>query len=365
MCAEFGGIATYARNLLATWPVLFPDDELHVLTSAGEGDDLARGAGIVAHRYRVPRPAAVFRPIMQTVAVSRVVRRVGADAVLATLPSTTLWKPSVPVIVVVYDLRHELRPEQFSRRRRLMRRLSYGRGYAIADGIISISQRSLDDLHVLHPHRARVPSSVAYLGADHVDQWVGETREDYAIAFAHHTNKNPDLVVEAWRRLVTDRPEPGAVPVLKLLGLSGRRRSDMSRLVTRLELSEHVELAPFLPDREFEAVMAGSRLVVFPSDFEGFGLPAVEAMRLGIPVVVGPDRAVLEVAAGHATVMAEWSADALAAAVTEALKLDSTSLAAAAQHAAAFTWAETVRRTRAALELAVKNGHSGSGRIWR
>ncbi len=59
-------------------------------------------------------------------------------------------------------------------------------------------------------------------------------------------------------------------------------------------------------------------MIVFPSDFEGFGLPVAEGMRLGKAVVIGPERATTEVAGGHAFVMADWTADALADAVRAA-----------------------------------------------
>ena len=65
-------------------------------------------------------------------------------------------------------------------------------------------------------------------------------------------------------------------------------------------------------------MLAEADLVVFPSDFEGFGLPVVEGMLLGKPVVLGPEPATNEVAGGHAAVAADWTPAALADGVRRA-----------------------------------------------
>lgn len=340
MCAEFGGIRTYAENLLAVWSEHYPDDELHVIVPVGS--DLPTGAHH-RHEVRVPRPGQLGRPGAQTRAVRRLVRELQPDAVLATLPSTTVLKPRVPTAVVIYDLRHELLPEQFSAKQRLLRWGSYSRGYAIADGFISISQRSLDDLHALHPATAAKPGVVAHLGADHVATWPTDAAHGRAVAFAHHTNKNIDLVLDGWALLGQRRVDR---PGLVVTGVSAAERPRLEQRCAELGLTDTVELARFMPDGEFVRLMAGARAVVFPTSFEGFGLPVVEGMWAQIPVVIGPERATLEIAGGHATVISDWTPEALVDAVDHALDLDPEALVAAAEHARAFTWRRTLTVTR-------------------
>jgi glycosyltransferase involved in cell wall biosynthesis len=340
MCADFGGIHTYVGHLLPQWGEAFPDDELHVALPAGSS--LTTGAA-TRHELPVRGPQVLGRPLEQTFALPRLARRLGVDAVLATNPTTTLRRPGAPLVVVVHDLRHELRPEQFSPGRRALRWAAYGRSYALADGFVAVSARTLADLHDRHPATRSVPSAVVHHGADHVLDWPAPSRSGPLIAFGHHTNKNPDLVVDAWGVLAAR----GLTPRLTLLGLGGADRARVASRVAATGVGAQVELAPFLAEDAFRERFASAEAVVFPSEFEGFGLPVLEAMLLGKPVVIGPDAGTMEAADGHAVVTSGWTADAVADAVQRALTLGRPELTAARQYAVGCSWRRAAVQTRA------------------
>jgi glycosyltransferase involved in cell wall biosynthesis len=252
--------------------------------------------------------------------------------------------------MIAYDVRHELRPEQFSAWTRWSKKISYDIGFYEADGISCISERTRQDLMATHPRLRNRLVRVAHLGADHVDSWpVRRPARGYAIAFGQYGNKNVDLVVDAWSRLHAD----GEDLPLALVGLSETARATVQAKVDRAGLTGFVEVLPWLPIESFQERFASASLVVFPSDFEGFGLPAAEAMRLGIPLVITPDPALLEVTGGHAVVTDDDSPEGLAKAVTEARRTTPAALAAAQEHAAQFTWANTASRVREMLGEAI------------
>lgn len=344
VCAEYGGNRTYVDHLLRCWHAVRPDDELHVVVPAGSTMSTYDHA---RHELTVKGPSVVSRPLAQTRVLRGLVAEVKPDAVLATAPPTTLRRLGVPLAVTVLDVRHEILPHQFSRARRLIRKIAYGRTFRIADGFLTISARTLGDLHTNHPETRAVPGTVTHLGADHVLSWPPPTRTGSAVAFGHHTNKNPDLVLRAWSAAVArgDR-----LPPLTILGTSGTTRERLQEIIDAEGLGDLATLAPFLDDAAFTQVLTTASMIVFPSDFEGFGLPIVEGMLLGKPVVISPEPGSGEVAGGHGVVMRGWRPEDLADAVVDAMARTDEDLAQAAAWAATFTWNATAEKTGLALE---------------
>ncbi|MCC6536536.1 MAG: glycosyltransferase family 4 protein [Bryobacterales bacterium] len=100
------------------------------------------------------------------------------------------------------------------------------------------------------------------------------------------------------------------------------------------------------PDEALPQLYARAAAFLFPSHYEGFGLPLLEAMAAGVPVIASADPALREVAGGaalHASTPAEWAAAVAAALGARRAEL----VAAGRRRAAEFTWARTARLTRA------------------
>jgi glycosyltransferase involved in cell wall biosynthesis len=340
-----GSAAIVVGHLVRGWREAFPEDRLTVLVGP-EGPDFEVADGVGVHRAAPPVPGPAGKLWLRTQAVRRVATALGVDAVISGVPASGLFGAPVPRGVILYDLRHELRPEQFSRKTRAARRLSWWWSIRRSDGVYTISERTLDDFRDRHPRLAG-RGVAAQLGSDHADSWpaVERAAPPYALAFGHFGNKNAHAVIRAWGPFGERHPEW----TLRLVGMGSSDRASATRLVRELGLQERVDLAPWLDDEAFAATFAAASMVVFPSDFEGYGLPAAEAMRLGIPVVVSPDPALREVTGGRAAVAATVGADDLAAAMEEALTQTAEHLAEAREFAKAFTWARTARTVRAHL----------------
>lgn len=334
-------------HLLRGWTELAPDDRITVLSGPdGPAFTPPPGADVVTLEPKVPGPAGGLW--LRTLGVRRAVRDLHPDALLCGVPASGLVPAPCPRGVILYDLRHELRPHQFSRKERAARAVSWRWSLRHADGIYTISERTADDARRLHPQLAdrTVP---AQLGSDHADAWpVREPEEPpYALAFGHFANKNAEAVIDGWAQWCT-RPESAGWR-LRLVGMGAADRAAAQERVARLGVEDRVELMPWLDDASFVHCFTGARLVVFPSDFEGFGLPAAEALRLGIPVVVSDDAALAEVTGGHAVTAASASAADLADAMAAAMSKTPDELAEGQRFAADFTWRRTASVVRAGL----------------
>lgn len=351
-----GSSAIVMEHLLRGWTKAAPDDRVTVLVDES-GPAFAVPDGYSVAIVKPPVGGPVGAAWLRSFGVRRAARALRPDAVLAAVPATGLVGYGGRRGLILYDLRHELRPHQFSGRTRLSRRVSWGWTMSRADGIYTISERTLTDLQDRHPRLAR-HGVAAQLGADHVDAWPAVTERatsdpdsSYALAFGHFANKNADAVLEGWAQFCQTDPSTGSGQGwrLRLVGMGSADREAATERVAALGIADRVELMPWLDDDAFQAYFAGAGLVIFPSDFEGFGLPAIEAMRLGIPVVVSDDPALAEVTGGHAAVARSTSPADLAAAITEALALTPDQLDAGRRFTDGFSWRRTASVVRESL----------------
>ncbi len=346
------------HNMLLGWEQLNTGDELHVVTTPLA--QMTVPESMTPHVVPIEEHYKRRRTVAQNTIVPKLCRQVGADVMLGVIPATTVVRLPCPRSVIIYDLRHELRPDQFSRSARILR-VSYDIGLRQTDAIASISNRTTKDLLASRPWIDPSRVALAYLAADQADDWPRpKTPVDppYAIGFGAYANKNVGLLLDAWALL---RDEGSARP-LQLCGIPGGDREAVTAQIQRLKLDELVTPLGWVSDQELHERFAAAGLVVFPSDFEGFGMPAAEAMRLGIPLVISPDPALVEVAGGHATLMRDWEARALADAIVEAWQTPANQLAAAKAFAARYTWANMATGVRHSCDVAIAGG---AGPLWR
>ncbi len=341
-----GSAAITLENVLRGWEQLGTGDRFTVLCVDAPPFELPGGARV--QRMTTRLPGALGDLWLRSAGVRRAARALGADAMLSGVTASAFLGAPCPHGAIVYDLRHEFRPQQFSRPRRLARRLSYGWSFRSADGLYCISKRTRDDLVRARPS-LRDKAVLARYGADHVDCWPaahsGEdaiARRPYALAFGQFANKNVHAVLGGW----ADFCQHDQTWTLRLVGMGRADRDDAGSRVVELGIADRVELMPWLDDEEFVRCFAGASLVVFPSDFEGFGLPAVEALRLRIPLVISGDVALAEVTGGHAAVAPDVRPESIAAAIGAALALSPESLDAGRAYTDQFTWRSMAQAIR-------------------
>jgi glycosyltransferase involved in cell wall biosynthesis len=147
-------------------------------------------------------------------------------------------------------------------------------------------------------------------------------------------------------------PAPGGLPPLVLVGPAGWGEAlDLAGLP-----AEAVRTPGYLPEEDLARVVAGAAALVFPSWYEGFGLPALEALACGTPVVASDLPALREVLGDQAELVPPGDAAALADALARALDDPDGEPARAARRARAadFTWAACARATLSAYQRALE-----------
>ncbi len=158
--------------------------------------------------------------------------------------------------------------------------------------------------------------------------------------------KNVSGLIEGWRE---SREETNADLVI-----AGRNRADF----TDIPAGEGIHFLGEVPDQQLPQLYSDALALVYPSHYEGFGLPVLEAMQCGCPVITSCDPAIMEVAGG-AAIHASSSQEIAEAMRTIAAnpRLRNVLRGCGLDRAAAFSWSRTARETRAVYEEVLKATH--------
>ncbi|MET0406087.1 MAG: glycosyltransferase family 1 protein [Cystobacter sp.] len=278
--------------------------------------------------------------------------------------------PGVPYVVTVHDLIPLLMPETVSRAYRWQFRLWLSRSVRVADRILCVSACTRHDLLARHPE-VEGKVAVVHNGVDHVDRHVSDSRalpdtvslpsRFVLYAGSLDVRKNVGLVLDALERLkARGRPVP-----LVMVGQRWFGSGEVESRVERLRAAGHdIRALGYQPESVFYEVMRRAAVFVFPSRYEGFGLPPLEAMRMGTPAIVSTTGATPEVCGDAAPAVHPDDAEGLAEVMDRLLRSEDERRHWAergARHAAAFTWARCADETLAAYAHVARNqGASGS-----
>jgi glycosyltransferase involved in cell wall biosynthesis len=230
----------------------------------------------------------------------------------------------------IYDLIPLHFPEWVAPLTRRMHGRKYRNAARTCDVIFAISEYTANDIaETLRVERERV--RVAYPGVEDRFRPKGERRDlgaPYVLGVSTvEPRKNLDVLLEAFALVRARRPEL----VLAIAGPSGWGAGKGPR-------GEGVRWLEFVPDSDLPALYRGAAVSVYPSRFEGFGIPIVESMACGTPVVSSAHPS-LDEASGDAAMRADPSSpDEFADAIERALDDRGELVPRGVAHAARFTW---------------------------
>jgi glycosyltransferase involved in cell wall biosynthesis len=264
-----------------------------------------------------------------------------------------------PVVATIHDLSFEHLPDTFKRRSRAQLRLTVRRTARRAARIITISEHSKRDIvetYRVEPGRV----SVTYLAAPPHFRLVEDEKElrrvrqlyriegDYILAVGSvQPRKNLTRLVRAYSDLRRSRAQ-AKLPRLVVVGKLAWLYEETLRAVEECGVRGDVTFTGYVPEVDLPALYSGALCFAYPSFFEGFGLPPLEAMRCGTPVLVSDRTSLPEVVGDAGLLVDPFDTDAISAALARLIddeelrrRLRERGLARAAR----FDWRETARRT--------------------
>ena len=360
-----GGVARFIRRVVgelagrAGWSVvgLSPDP-------AAVGD-----VGVDVHRLPGGREA-----VREQLALPRELARLGADVLLSPGNRGLPLVSPCPAVLVVYDATEWDLAMVGRPHRAAAVRFAYAGAISLARAarIVTISDYAaaviaerlgIADTRI---RVARCGVEPRFFLTELDDEAVGHAAERHGIVpgavlsvGALRPHKDQETLVRAVALLPAD-----VAPRLVLAG-RGPEEPHLRRLAAELGVAERVVFPGFVDDPELPALYRAAAVVAVPSRSEGFGLPALEAMAAGAPLVAARAGALPEIAGDAALLVPPGDPEALAVAIASIRSSPGPAAARVAlgrERAASFTWVRTADAVEAALREAIGLGPGRAAR---
>lgn len=337
-----GGTEIYLRELLAALAELDQTNQYLVFTNLETQNDLVPKQ---ANFHWKPQAVhARFRPgriLWEQIVLPFEAARYRLDVLFNPGFTSPIFSPCRQV-TVFHDLQHKRYPEYFRWFDLPFWRLLLWASANRSHLLIAVSEATRSDLLRFY----RIPEervTVVHHGVEPAFSRLDRSQtEDYLLCVSTlHPHKNLPRLIRAYGRKARDFR-------LILAGLRGFHAESIEREIVEMGLQDSVQITGWVPREELYSLYSRARAFVYPSMFEGFGMPVLEAMAAGIPVACSGIRPLREVAGDAALFFDPLDEDAIAATIERVMddgQLRDRLTQAGRERARPFTWQRSAQQT--------------------
>ncbi len=357
-----GGTEIYLRNLLAALAEVDKRNQYFIFVNRETGPELCPRT-VNFHPVETG-VRAKFRPgrlIWEQLGLPLATREAKLD-VLFNAGFTAPWFSRGARVTVIHDLQHKRQPGNFGFFERMAWNASVGLAVRRSSHFVTVSansKRDIEKFYGVEPERIHVVQhgvEESFRGllnnrafGPSLLHEAGMPEAPYLLAVSTlHPHKNWDRLLEAFERLRSQ----GHQLDLAVCGLPGKSWDKISKRLRGSDLEGHVHLLGWQSRRCLIGLFKYAEALVFPSTFEGFGMPVAEALTAGVPVACSDIAPLREVAGDCATYFEPTSSDAIADAIQRLLGnagVRADMAARGIERAAQYTWRRAAEQTLAVL----------------
>lgn len=294
-------------------------------------------------------------------ALPRAAARMGVDVLHVQYNGPRVRNPAL--VTTVHDVSFRLFPEWFSLKDRLVLDLGLRSTLSVARHVFAVSECTREDIievYGIEPERITVTHNALPPG------FTSPPAEEVAEVLRRHAIERPYVLFvgvrqprknlpRAIRAFSSVRVEADLPHRLVLVGKRGWQATETERAID--EAGEDVQPLGYVPDADLPALYAGADTLLFPSLYEGFGIPVLEAFACDTPVLTSSVSALPEVAGDAALMVDPRDESAITGALLRLLDdatLRANLVARGRERLRQFDWTETARRTIEGYERAVR-----------
>lgn len=352
--AQLGGNESYAINLIeALAQIDEVNDYTLYVTTAEARDRFHQRWSNFKVRTTLPHTPLIRIPLT----LSAELRKHPVDVLHVQFTAPPFCP--CPVVVSIHDLSFEHLPHTFHRRSRTQLRLTVRHSAKRAAKILTLSEHTKSDIIDTYGIDPSKISAIPLAAPGHFkpvedNRELQRVRHTYGIDGQYilsvgsiQPRKNLPRLVSAYD-LLRGKYAENELPKLVLVGKRAWLYDETLRVLEQTGLARSVILTGYVPESDLPALYSGALCFVYPSYFEGFGLPPLEAMKCGAPVIVGNQTSLPEVVGDAALTLDPFDVNAIAAAIEKLINdsdLRRELSVKGRSRAEEFDWRETAQRT--------------------
>ncbi|HEX4228349.1 MAG TPA: glycosyltransferase family 1 protein [Bryobacteraceae bacterium] len=343
-----GGTEIYLRQLLRAMAREDRENEYLIFTNRETGSDLVPESPRLRHCPQnvtaANRPARI---LYEQFRLPKILSRERVD-VLFNPGFTAPCLTRVPMVTVFHDLQHVRHPEYFKRTDLPFWHLLLRQSAIRSQRLIAVSEATRNDIL---EHYADVPPEhvvAIHHGVEdeffHLERHVDEVSPYLLCVSTLHPHKNIERLLRVFHRIRKHSPRLRLV----LAGMRGFHTAPIEKLVQSLQLTDAVAIPGWIAREDLYRLYAGATIFIYPSTFEGFGMPVLEAMAAQVPVACSAIPPLQEIAGDAALFFDPISESQMQAAIERLLDEPATAEAIGARgntHARRFTWENAAQKT--------------------
>lgn len=362
---EVGGTETYLRKILSKLPQLAPEHEFVVFANEENRNMLARDlseySNVSIIDTRIKATSRLRRVLHEQFVLPKVVASQNLDVLWNPGNVCPLYKYVCPYVTTIHDMQYVTHPEDFTKAGLFFMKHFTPKAISKSDAIITISEFSrqeivkhskvkVDRVHV-------VLSAVAKNFSNSMDlDFIKERKlallhstDPYLLVVANsYPHKSIETAIEAFGKL-----NAAGTMNLVILGRPRLGEPAVQAAIDALPDPSRVIRLHYVVESDLRALYQGAAVFVFPSKYEGFGLPVLEGMQAGVPVVAAKIASVPEVGGDVIEYFKPGDSDDLVVAINKVFnKSDAqreAQILAQKQRAERFTWEESAKNTLAVI----------------
>lgn len=309
---QVGGIESYIRNLLDG--MRKTEEEFNILLLVSQDntetfEHYSEDQRFSIHRFNVLSSEVGKRIIWQNLHLGSELKKMGIDVCFEPYYCKPFFGvKGIKFVTTIHDLQAIHFPEYFSKHKVAWMKLSWKNSVATSERIVAISEYVKNDIiHYFPEGKGKVVSiyNPILVTKDDManfsvikDHYGVNEKEYYFTVSSLLPHKNLKVLVELVSEIVNNKMR---IPQkLVIAGVGGKSKDELNRMINCFGLQDNIILTPFIDDNERNALYKNCYAFLFPSVFEGFGMPPIEAMYFDVPVITTRKASLAEVTCNKA-----------------------------------------------------------------